>query len=327
MNQPKSPSGLGYSFAPAEVEEATALSELFNRCAANDGTSERLSPESMTHELEALFSPLEERTTVARTSSGEIVGYTTAYYRPSEAQEQWSYLNVYVDPGHRNVGLEEIMLGWAEEAGTSILSTVNATKKYLSAWIDKRLEADAARLAERGYVEARHWWDMECILTEEIDTPATHGYEIVPWEDHHHDPARLIYNSAFADHWGSVPMDAATWLKIAINSPSFRQHYSFVAVANDEIVGYAANEDYPEDWEAAGRREAWIGGLGVLRDWRKQGIATALLAHSMASMKRNGFDAAMIGVDSASPTGAQHLYTSLGFTTKDTGTTWQRELS
>ena len=38
-------------------------------------------------------------------------------------------------------------------------------------------------------------------------------------------------------------------------------------------------------------------------------------------------EAAMIGVDSSSPSGAQHLYQAVGFRTKTTGTTWQKEMS
>jgi hypothetical protein len=46
----------------------------------------------------------------------------------------------------------------------------------------------------------------------------------------------------------------------------------------------------------------------------------------MVSMRRAGAAAAMIGVDSSSPSGAQHLYQSVGFATKTTGTTWQLEV-
>lgn len=314
------------TFAPARITDAAELSGLFNTVAEYDGTAERLSPDSMTYELGSLFAPLEERTTVARTSSGVIVGYATAYYRPAEALEQRCYLNVFANPDYRDTGLEDLMLDWAEEVGAAILEAVDGDSKYLAAWIDKRLVANARRLADHGFVEVRHWWEMERLLHEDIDPTATSGYEIAPWEDRHHESVRLVYNEAFADHWGSVPMNAATWEKIVIASPGFGQQYSFVAVADGEVVGYAANEAWPEDWEAAGRREAWIGGLGVLRKWRKRGVASALLAQSMIAMKDEAFDAAMIGVDSSSPTGAQHLYTSLGFTTKHTGTTWQREL-
>ena len=164
---------------------------------------------------------------------------------------------------------------------------------------------------------------MERHLDNDIAPSPIEGADVVPWTDEHSTPVRLIHNAAFADHWGSVPMDEDVWRKRMLESPGFRQDLSFVAVADDDIVGYSYNEVYEEDWESAGQSEGWIGGLGVLRDWRKKGIATALLAVSMNAMRAAGLEAAMIGVDSSSPSGAQHLYHDVGFRTKTTGTTWQ----
>jgi ribosomal protein S18 acetylase RimI-like enzyme len=166
---------------------------------------------------------------------------------------------------------------------------------------------------------------MERLLGEEIDSPQEDGFTILPWSDEHSAPVRLVCNTAFADHWGFTPMTEDAWQKQSIDSPGFRQDLSFVALADGELVGYSYNSIHEEDWEAAGRSEAWIAGLGVLQDWRKKGIASALLGRSMETMKTAGLEAAMIGVDSASPSGAQNLYQAVGFHTKFTATTWQRE--
>lgn len=313
-------------WTPATRKDAAELSALFNEIAAHDDTPERLSNESMSYELEAYFSPLEEKTVTARDAVGAIVGYGTVFHRPSTAAEQRVYFNVYVAPTWRDRDLEESIIDWAAATGADVLNDLAADKKYLCAWIYKKQEAAARRFAGRGFEPVRHWWEMERLLAQEVAEVVEDGFSIVPWQDGHSEPARLVYNSAFADHWGSTPMDETHWTKLVVSSPNYRQDFSFVAVVNDEVVGYAANEAYPEDWEAAGRSEAWIGGLGVVREWRKRGIATALLARSMQAMKDDGIEAAMIGVDSASSTGAQHLYQSVGFATRITGTTWQREV-
>lgn len=326
MHRPTTPPDMEIQWTPATREDATELSVIFNEIAAHDDTPERLSSESMAYELEAYFAPLEEKTTTARDTAGAIVGYGTVFHRPSPAAEQRAYFNVYVAPTWRDRGLEELLIDWAIATGIGVLKDLVADRKYLCAWIYKKQEATARRFAGRDFEPVRHWWEMESLLAEEIAEVAQDGFAVVPWEDRHSEPARLVYNSAFADHWGSTPMDEANWTKLVVSSPNYRQDYSFVAVVNDAVVGYAANEVYPEDWEAAGRSEAWISGLGVVREWRKRGIATALLARSMQAMKDDGVEAAMIGVDSASSTGAQHLYQSVGFATRITGTTWQREV-
>ena len=327
MHMPTTPRGPEIFWAPAVPDDAVTLADLFNAIGSFDETPERTSPETMAHELAAYFAPLGERTMVGRDSAGEIIGYGTVYHRPAEAAEQRIYVNIHVAPDQRNGEVEDALTDWAVTTATDVLAGLEATDKYLCAWLYKKQEDAALRFAARGFEPVRHWWEMERLLDSEITASVEDGFTVVPWLSEHSDSARLVYNAAFADHWGSTPMDPESWERLVVDSPAFRLDYSFVAIAGDDVVGYAANEVYPEDWEAAGRSEAWIGGLGVVRDWRKRGIATALLARSMNAMKSDGIDAAMIGVDSASSTGAQDLYQSAGFETRITGTTWQRRVA
>lgn len=111
-----------------------------------------------------------------------------------------------------------------------------------------------------------------------------------------------------------------------IETPRFHRDLSFCALHEGEVVGYSHNQVYPEDWEAAGRSEGWIGGLGVLRAWRKRGVATALMKRSFVAMEAAGLDYAMIGVDNDSPTGAHRLYEGVGFRTKHTSVVLERSV-
>lgn len=302
------------------------MSRLFNDIADEDGIPERMSPASMEHELSTYYVPIDERTLLARDASQNLAGYATVYMRRAEAEEVRAYVNVLVAIERRGRGLEEAMAEWAIAAATEALSGVPAERRYVCTWLYTKQKDAAARFAERGFTPVRHWWEMECSLVDPVETRSGEGFDIVQWDEHHDEPARLVYNEAFADHWGSTPMDEENWAKQAIASPNFHRSMSFVALAEGSVVGYSACEEYPEDWEASGQREAWVAGLGVVREWRKRGIATALLTSSMNAMRTHGAKAAMIGVDSDSPSGAQHLYGSVGFVTKTTGTTWQLEL-
>ncbi len=326
MNSPITPESLNISWAPAAVSDAAQLSAVFNAIAEADAIAERLSTESMEHELTSYFDPLDARTVVGRDQAGAIIAYASVYSRPAEAEEVRASVNLYVTPGWRGRGIEDALIEWAIAAARDALRKATSSSKFVCAFLYKKQEAAAARFARHGFESVRHWWEMERQLADDIAIRPEEGFEIVPWTADHDEPARLVYNAAFADHWGSTPMVEESWQKQVIASPAFRREMSFVAVGRGDVVGYSACEEYPEDWEASGQREAWVAGLGVIQEWRKRGIATALLARSMTAMRDAGSDSAMIGVDSSSPSGAQHLYQSVGFATKTMGTTWQLEV-
>ncbi len=326
MDISQAPAELDITLRPIDPADAARLSELFNAVADSDDTPERIGPETMAHELTA-WEPLEERSVVAEKDDGSIAGYGFVYFRGADSEEQRVYVSSYVHPERRQGGIEELLIDWTIAAGEDVLAETTASRRFVCAWLYKKLE-DRARLYERrGFSAVRHWWEMERPLAAEVPAAPEEFFSVVPWEDTHSAPIRLVHNAAFLDHWGSIPMDEHAWQRRMVESPGFRPDLSFVAVAGDELIGYAYNEVYEEDWEAAGRSEAWISGLGVLREWRKKGVGTALLAKSMQAMRRAGLEAAMIGVDSSSPSGAQHLYQAIGFSTSITGTTWQREVT
>jgi len=326
MRVPILPADLNLTYSPAAVADAAELSELFNKIADADATPERLSERSMRHELESYFDPLEERALVVRDDGEAIVAYATVYSRRAESDEMRAYVNVYVTPEWRERGLEDSLTDWAISVGTDALADAAVESRFVCAWLYKSQKEASARFAARGFTPVRHWWEMERLLNLPIRTQPADGFEVAPWTEEHDEAARLVHNAAFADHWGSTPIDQDDWKKQMIDNPSLIRDRSYVALAGGEVVGYATVEEYPEDWAAAGRKEAWIGALGVLRNWRKRGIATALLTRAMEAMRDAGLDAAMIGVDSDSPSGAQHIYRGVGFVTKITGTTWQLEV-
>ncbi len=113
-------------------------------------------------------------------------------------------------------------------------------------------------------------------------------------------------------------MDQTRWEE-QLRRSSFRMGWSWVALdaQTSEVVGYVTNSAYTQDWAAQGFTEGWTDRLGVRRAWRGRGIASALLARSMQSFHEAGLEAAGLGVDSDSPTGAFGLYRHLGYRSID----------
>lgn len=137
------------------------------------------------------------------------------------------------------------------------------------------------------------------------------GLEVRSWKTAPLEHSRVVHNAAFVDHWGSQPQSEKGW---AQNANEFLlQEASFVVYDDGEPVSYLMAAAFPHDFQDKGRREAWIEGLGTLRSHRKQGIASALVTLAMKKFAGSDMESAILGVDSANPTGAYGLYESLGF--------------
>jgi GNAT superfamily N-acetyltransferase len=88
---------------------------------------------------------------------------------------------------------------------------------------------------------------------------------------------------------------------------------SVIALFEGQVVGVSLNAHFPEDEELLGRRDGWVESLGVVKEWRRKGMATALLKASFNAFLDAGFTHAALGVDTENPTDALKLYTGLGF--------------
>lgn len=328
MSIPNPPGVVGVTWRPATEADAEGLATLVNTVGEVDGTPERWSPETMLHQvLSSPHADLERKTLLGVTADGTVVAQAIVRVQPSDVIEQRAYISTGVAPDWRDRGLEDFVADWGVAVAESLLeATVSDLPKYLSRFVYTSEVDETERFERRGFHRARHFWEMERPLGDEQPGADPDGIAIVPWDESHDEPSRLVSNAAFADHWGSPPISDEDWMHDKIGTPRFRRDLSFCALDDREIVGYSHSQVYPEDWDAAGRTEGWIGDLAVLRDWRKRGIATSLLRRSFVAMEAAGLDYAMIGVDSESPTRAQRLYEAVGFRTRHTSLVLERQV-
>jgi len=71
------------------------------------------------------------------------------------------------------------------------------------------------------------------------------------------------------------------WRSHEIDRPTRKPELCFIALADDEVVGYAALQVFGD--------EAHHGLTATRRDWRRRGVATALKRAEIAAAKRAGF--------------------------------------
>jgi mycothiol synthase len=183
-------------------------------------------------------------------------------------------------------------------------------------------------LREHGYSQIRSGYEMRIVLEEPPPQPTwPAGISVRSMIPNQEEEA--VYRAdieAFRDHWGFVERpfeeDFARWLHYTQNNPHYDPSCLFLALDGDQIAGLCLcvpqDNEYPDT--------AWVNTVGVLRPWRRRGIALALLHHAFGEFYRRGIYKVGLGVDADSLTGATKLYEKAGMHVYRQWDNYQKEL-
>jgi RimJ/RimL family protein N-acetyltransferase len=206
----------------------------------------------------------------------------------SDAQASRAY--TWVLPAKRGRGVGSALLAeltrWSLERG----------RTAMQAEVDEDDEASLAWAARRGFTEigreSRLVLDLDGIEAPAIDPPP--GIEITTWAERPGIERELyaVHVEAEPDIPGEEANEIApfeTWLASDMQGLSDRSDAVFVALAEDEIVGYAKLAFPPE-----GTR-VFHDLTGVKRAWRGRGIAGALKRAQIAWAKEHAYERLVTG--------------------------------
>jgi mycothiol synthase len=163
-----------------------------------------------------------------------------------------------------------------------------------------------AALTARGFVFRRRHARMTRDLSRHEPPPDP---RIRPVRQAELETFHRVLQSAFADTTDFVPTSYADWRESLAALPSISWDEWLVAPAGPAIAGVLQSSD-----QGVERGEGWVRNLAVLREHRRAGIGGALLRAAFAIYAAKGRTTVGLGVDLTNPTGAYHLYTSVGMT-------------
>lgn len=136
-----------------------------------------------------------------------------------------------------------------------------------------------------------------------------------------------ILESSFTDHFNSSEETFEGFVHRLREDPGHRWDQWWLA----ELV----DGDTPEPAGAlvgtvskssTGPDGSYVSYLGVLESARGRGVAKGLLRTIIADAASRGRDRVGLEVDADSPTGAEGLYVSMGWTTKYTTESWHKDI-
>lgn len=263
------------------------------------------------------------------TPEGELAAMVRSLtnHQPQPAEEALAFLDIYVHPRWRTPALADDVLAWAEQRTRERLA-VRPTPHLLRAGFRDTSTHFLDALARCGFAPVRYFYRMSRDLTQPIPAaPLPAGLELRPYRPEDNATLRATFNATFGDHWGHIDITEDDWNLFYLKNPNIHWELSLLAWAGETLAAHSFNYVFAEDNARRGVKAAQIGQLGTRREFRKQGLASALLCESMRRFRAAGYDTATLGVDAENPTGALGLYEALGFVVNQRSTVMQKELA
>jgi mycothiol synthase len=248
----------------------------------------------------------------------EIDGEQIAYSRVEWWQEEEPNDRIYshfvnLHPAWRGQGIEEAIILWCEARLKEIAGNhPEDSQRFYQTYSNEFKLRFNAILELLSYTPERYFIEMSRPLDElpEADLPL--GIEARPVKQ---PDERKIWDAsveAFRDHWGFSEPKEEHYIDYT-GSKYFQPDLWQVAWDGDEVVGSVQNyidHDYNQKHH---RLRGWTENISTHRDYRKRGIAKALIVRSMHMHKQKGMKEVGLGVDTINPTGALKLYENLGY--------------
>jgi GNAT superfamily N-acetyltransferase len=262
---------------------------------------------------------------------GKLVGFTRVYWERMQEDGSRVYWHFgFVVPEWRGKGIGTAQVRWAEARAREIEASrddaTGDTAAQLSTEAEMGMKAAIGLLTSEGYQPVRYSFFMQTEDLDHIpDVPMPEGIEIRPVLPEHY---RAIWEAnveAFRDHWGSAEVDESEYNRF-LSDPTFEPRLWVVAWEGDQVAGSILNFVNYDYNERTGRKLGFTESISVRRPWRRRGLAKAMLARSMQLHKDNGMTQTALGVDTENPSGALHLYESMGYKVVSQSTVYRKPL-
>ena len=248
----------------------------------------------------------------------EIDGKTIAYARVDWYQEENPNHRIYslilnVHPDARELGIETPMVHWCENRLREIAAGhPQDSARFFQAFSNVKKVSHIKALESLGYQPVRYSFGMSRSLEDIPEAELPEGIEVRPVK---REDCRKIWDAsieAFRDHWGYSEPEEEDYISYE-TSKCFQPEIWQVAWHGNEVVGSVMNFVDPDFNQKLNRKRGWTEEISTHRQWRRKGIAKALIVRSMHMHKANGMTEVALGVDTENPNGALQLYQSLGY--------------
>ncbi|WP_420112627.1 GNAT family N-acetyltransferase [Pseudactinotalea sp.] len=275
---------------------------------------------------------------VVTDASGAILAWASAHDRAGGRTD----LVLHVDrslPNAEQVALA--LLDWLDATATAIARGRDLTSTRLEILVDASDADLQAWLTRHGHHRARRWLNMsrpvppgerldgrEGVTVRRVRTHDLGDGTTMPYAEDLQAVHRVLERS-FADHFNSYRESFGEFVQRLREDAGHRWDHWWLATVEHEgselVAGALVSTVSPPD--ASGTEGSYVSYIGVDRLARGRGVAKALLATVITDASERGRNRVGLEVDADSPTGADGLYSSLGWETSYVTESWQKDLT
>ncbi len=319
----------GFSFRPfSGVEDYARLAALRTEISDLDKEEYGANAAQVQHVYET-----QERFDVQRDlffveQQGRLVGYGRVFIYDEALQPRRIFsLQGITHPAVRGKGLGRAIIRANERRARQIeMESPSGRDAILQIFAVVTRPGSIALIESEGYHHARSFFMMVRPDLDNIpDLALPEGIETRPVLPEHYRQIWDASNDAFRDHWGYAEPTEAMY-QAYLTSDDFQPELWQVAWQGDEVVGMVRSYINRSENEHFGFGRGWTEDICVRKPWRGKGIARTLIARSLQTLKDHGMRQAALGVDSENPTGALHLYESMGYQVAHEDRVYQKPL-
>jgi len=300
---------------PLTREDAPELVKMLATISDDIGTNRRYRPETVQMDWEEPGMDIKKSSLGIFTADGQIIAYLVFWDNHEIPVHPW--LEWGVHPDYRNHGLSKKLLQWVDNRKANLLSRCPEDTR-ISIQCSTVLGYDPVEnpLRDAGYEKVRISYDMRINMDEKPTTPQLPEGLIFRTYRHDEDLEAFVktFRNSFSDHFGYIEepfeKDMKEFRHWFETDELFDPQYFFFVVdkENDEVAGYilAFKEEHGDP------TVGHIHLVGVHRNYRRRGIAQAMLHHAFNIFWENNRKSVSLGVDGNSLTNAVALYERVG---------------
>lgn len=304
-----------------------AMTAVANASSAADGIQVLRTPESMARDYAAFTAcdPLQD--CIVAEWGGEMVGYGRCWW-VTLADGLTLHAQIGFVPGRwRGRGVGRLLQSWIEQRQRMVAVQQPQGQHVHHAYVQQGEDARARLLQASGYAPMRYFFGMlQTQLHAVPDFPMPEGLELRPVLPEHYQAIWDAHHTAFKDHWGMAPptpRDYDNWLESMVFQPARWQ----VAWDGDAVAGQVRTYINADENSHLSRRRGYTEFISVGRQWRRRGLARALIARSLRLLADEGMSESALEVDGENLTGANRVYADCGFEVVQRGAVYRKALA